>query len=175
MPMMVVSLKVDPSIENYIFKQLDLQTVEGMIFPALSPSGECMMFLSLDTHQTQSLLHVLCDVELRSKTQEKWEEEGHPGHCKKVNLSYSVNCCLEQMMSTFLPGEQWCGVSFVMLSCNYEDTICVCVCVQPRMWSQLVGGCGQHWAAVPGRMSSVELCSEGPEVELVVERRLPWH
>ena len=48
------------------------------------------------------------------------------------------------------------------------------IVVQPRMRSVLVVDHGRHWA-VPGRMSSVEHCSEGPEVKLVVERKLPWH
>ena len=52
----------------------------------------------------------------------------------------------------------------------------VCQCVLhcgAATYAELVVRCGRHWAAVAGRMSSVEHCREGSEVELVVERRPP--
>ena len=50
-------------------------------------------------------VYSLCDEALRNSAQALWEQQGKQGECDEIKDTHSVDCSLEGMVKTFLPGE----------------------------------------------------------------------
>ena len=69
---------------------------------------------------TQKILHSLCDQALRNEAQALWQERGEEGDCDEITQNFSVDCTLQGIAKTFLPGH----FSFYVCVCCNSDLNC---------------------------------------------------